>query len=265
MSSQGPPPFKDVLLYHLNESRKFLLLMIFGMTCAEDPVNVTFSINTALRYGATEAEQKNDQLIADLKEKFFHWVIANSFRSQIDLLDHFLEQSLIYILAEGRETVIDEDGTFGKRFRNIRKINVYAKIDLLEKEHGVVVEGTSAVRSMNNFRRCVVHRQGRVWQDDCNDGDFLVLKWIGWTIKHHDGEDYVDYPADHRGPASEKPGDKGYLKFDWLEKRFPLHSSVKLSAVEACDLARAISVIIAKIGAEVAPIIKSHFGDEHGT
>jgi len=122
---------------------------------------------------------------ADAKEQFHHWVLTNSLRDAVESIGTAFEEartvSAIYALVreEGKTTLADYHRQVIGRQTSYHRLGLPQKISRLENltDGAVVPTWREELLSINAARNCLVHRNGRVGQKDCNNGNVLTVSW----------------------------------------------------------------------------------------
>lgn len=180
-----------------------------------------------------------EETITHFKTEFGRWIIANGLRELIETFALFLDKThnACLFMASHKRKVTFEDATQWQPA--FHRKGIKDKLKVFQSRFGVKPNYPEHLGTIQQVRNCFTHRHGVVGKRDCEDGDELLLKWIGFDI-------YIETPTgetiDLVLPLKEevhlKDGGTACLRFSERVRNFKLGTPVNLEPkdlVEICN------------------------------
>lgn len=190
--------FENLLEYARIGIRRSSLFMGLAVRTAACEAIKTYdlSVDTSLRIFP---DTDDASLLAEYKEEFRDWVVANALRELHEGFTEYLEklnQACLTLGCSLGAYTPEECDRYHKRFH---KDGLPDKFKSLRQRFSVSTKQEQGLLSLNDARNCLTHRRGIVGPEDFNDGDALHLRWRALEIYFvpKDGEPVLnrDIPA----------------------------------------------------------------------
>lgn len=180
-----------------------------------------------------------EETIAHFKTEFGRWVVSNGLRELIETFALFLDRTYeaCLFMVSHKERISFEDVT--QRQAAFDYEGIEKKLKIFQSRFGVKLNHPEHLKTIQQVRNCFTHRHGIVGKPDCEDGDELSLKWIGFDIfiKTPTGET-IDLTLPLKEEIRLKDGGTVCLRFSERVRRYKLNTPVDLEPkdlVEICN------------------------------
>jgi hypothetical protein len=179
-----------------------------------------------------------EDVVANFKVEFERWVVGCGLRELIETYSVFLEHSheACLAMAMAKGNFVDNHAKIQADFESK---GFPEKLNLLESKFKVTSKNSKYLQSINKFRNCLTHRLGMVEQKDCNDGNELIVQWVGLELfmEKTNGEEVPISMPSPEGQVLEGPG---IIKVRNKErmKRFKQGESISMSPHELAEVCR---------------------------
>jgi hypothetical protein len=180
--------------------------------------------------------------IEEAREGFEHWILMNGLRDATEAISGFLEETRTVLAAwqieirsrSGPVTGADWHEAMGSQRRRFHRLGLPDKIDDLQKIYSLSLDPdlVGHLRTINDARNCLVHRQGIVQERDVNEDGALRVSWRRLALVI-------------QGPEGERPGFPGAIvevgetlcvSNRNVSKLFPLGTAISFSVQEFADV-----------------------------
>ena len=180
--------------------------------------------------------------IEEAREGFQHWIVMNGLRDATEAISGFLEETRMVLavwqigIRNRSEPITGADwheATVRQRQR-FHRLGVPDKIDALQQTYTLPLDPdlVGHLRTINDARNCLVHRQGIVQERDVNEGGALRVSWrhLALVIQGPDGE-RAGFPG-----AIVDVGETLCVSNRDVSKLFPLGNAISFSVQEFADI-----------------------------
>jgi len=123
-----------------------------------------------------------EETIDHFKTEFGRWIVACGLRELIETFALFLDHThnACLVMASHKKQITFDDATVWQPAFHYKGIK--DKLDTFESRFDVKTNHPEHINRVQRVRNCLTHRHGIVGKQDCDDGDELILKWIGFDI-----------------------------------------------------------------------------------
>ena len=197
-----------------------------------------FQLGTSLRMGLNDDEVNDPKAVALMRWEYRAWVVGHGLADIAESLGTFLNR-----LVEANPTAVG----FSGQLRAFERLGLDKKYDALLPSMTIEGPFQEAVWSLTRARNCLIHRHGVVGTPDCNQGNELVLRWVGPQISREADDGYEEIEAAHRGPAGDRPGTMMRLSVDSIERRFASGSRLDLEPSDLSTISWCVGGIAGRL------------------
>ena len=257
-------------LVHLQESiHQTMEMVAFGLS-ADSPDDSKRMVLPGIPYQLSTSRAVARPR-SELRSDYHRWLLSNGFGELIEHANLYLDTvhdicaTLIMAddLFHGRidsEEMAARVESIENDSRRFHKAPLPRKIGHLRKEYSDVLETKieGGLLSINAARNCFVHRRGLVAEGvDCEEGQRLVVRWIGLVVESYDKEGNIVRVEETGDPS--KPG-LYMFGSEVKEKRFSPGQRVDFTALEFNELALTVFVYAKVLASKVIEYAVSEFG-----
>lgn len=180
--------------------------------------------------------------IDEAREGFEQWLLMNGLRDATEAISGFLEETrtglAVWQLAirsrSGPVTGADWNEATGSQQRRFHRLGLPDKIDDLQRIYSLALDPdlVGHLRTINDARNCLVHRQGIVQERDVNEDAALRVSWrrLACVIRGPDGE------RDFFPGSLVDVGETLCVSNRDVAKLFPLGTAISFSVQEFADV-----------------------------
>lgn len=235
--------------------RRAAVFIGLGVNAANDPdfKNYQLSKIEKLKMRHLHIEllpaQVDDDTISAFKEEFGAWIVRNGLRELIETYAVFLDGIYQSSLWVDRIQKNADGEQLQNLYRSFHFKGVEDKLSSLAEGYDIKPDHPEHIVSIHKARNCLTHRRGIVAFEDCNDGQQLTVKWMGFDI-------FAESPAGERKSLNVIPpeGIRGFdtdadIKLQVVErsKSFVLGSVVTFESHELSEICNSIRLSIPPI------------------
>ena len=187
--------------------------------------------------------------IEEAREGFEHWILMNGLRDATEAISGFLEETRMVLAVwqlgirsrSGPVTGADWHEATVSQQQRFHRLGLPDKIDNLQKSYSLLLDPdlVGHLRTINNARNCLVHRQGIVQERDVNEDGALRVSWrrLALVIQGPEGE-RAGFPG-----AIVDVGETLYVSIRDVSKLFPLGNAISFSVQEFADICWSLSLL----------------------
>lgn len=177
-----------------------------------------------------------------LHAEFQHWAAKAVLR---DLMESFS----IFLLEVYRHAVQACPGrAHSTTLAKFERMGIEDQLDILAKDFAIDDAWISRLVGYNRVRNCLAHRQGVVGQQDTNDGDDLVIRWLVPTVESRSGPPAASIDAGHMSSlisAHHVQGGAAHIEVRDKEKRFAIGSRLNLLPTDILEICSTFQLVAA--------------------
>ncbi len=180
-----------------------------------------------------------EETIDHFKTEFGRWIVACGLRELIETFALFLDRThnACLFMASHKNQITFEDATVWQPAFHHKGIK--DKLKTFESRFNVKPNHPEHINRIQQVRNCLTHRHGIVSKQDCDDGDELIVKWMGFDlfIETPTGET-IDLVLPLKEPIHLKDGGTVNIRFSERIRAYKIGTPVDLEAkdlVEICN------------------------------
>lgn len=158
--------------------RRTSVFMGLGVNAARDARLKEYQLTDLVMFRVMP-DAVDDQTIAKFKTEFHWWVISNGLRELVETFATFLDQihKACFLIKRNKTEVNREE--VSSSLHKFEKVGIKDKLDRLRNEFSIFTNREKYLLSINNARRCITHRQGKVGREDLKGKSTFCLIWLG--------------------------------------------------------------------------------------
>ncbi|MCL4690012.1 MAG: hypothetical protein KJ007_15725 [Burkholderiales bacterium] len=199
-----------------------------------------------------------EETIAHFKTEFGRWVVANGLRELIETFALFLDRThnACLFMASHKGKISFEDATQWQPAFHHKGIE--DKLKVFQNRFGVKPNHPEHLSTIQQVRNCFTHRHGIVGKQDCDDGDELTLKWMGFDIfiETPTGET-IDLTLPLKEEIHLKDGGTVCLRFSERVRKYKLNTPVNLEPQDLVEICNFILMSTDQLLASVSEFAKN--------
>lgn len=227
---------KILRIAHRGVSRTAVFVGL-GLNAAADPNFSQYELTdiTDLRMVPPNADRKT---LAQYKKAFSTWITACGLRELEETFCVFLDSVHSSCLVIGLKSGHVKESQMRKRDKDFSFLGMEKKLAILESDFALRPNCSDFLPSISRARNCYTHRGGVVRRKDCNDGDKLIVKWLGYRLSviHESGEhDILPQPFPKEGVVLPSGG-RIEFQVPPRSKSFHLRSVLEFSGTELAEI-----------------------------
>lgn len=217
----------------------------YAVNALEMDSNPKFRLDTVVLMGLSDEEVNDPESIARMRWEYRAWVVGHGLADISESIATFLNK---IVKLDGKAIGCTE------RFKKFERLGLDLKIKSLPNLN-LDADYQEAVETITRARNCLIHRHGVIGERDCNATDELILRWRGIKLFKILPDGLAEILPSHRGPATEKQGDKVQLQVTGIERRFKLGERLDLEPLDLCTLSWCIQGIMEALHFSVANLV----------
>lgn len=198
-----------------------------------------------------------DETIDHFKTEFGRWIVACGLRELIETFGLFLDRThnACLFMAYHRDQITFEDATVWQPAFHHKGIK--DKLKMLESRFNLKPDHPEHINGIQQVRNCLTHRHGIVGKEDCDDGDELNLKWMGFDlfIETPTGET-IDLVLPLKEQIHLKDGGTVNLRFSERLRAFKVGTPIDLEAKDLVEICNFVLMSTDQILRGVAEYVK---------
>jgi hypothetical protein len=177
--------------------RRTALFLGLGISAANHPALKEYQLwqESPLQFLPPKIDEET---LANFKHEFSSWVVACGFRELIETFCVFLDgiYAACLVMSANKAPMTVKD--YEKRVKRFRYLGLDRKISELKAGFDVATSKSEHIVTIGRARNCLTHRLGIVGDDDCSDGEELMVSWVGLDV-------YAEDPSGKTTPLHPMP------------------------------------------------------------